>query len=972
MKNPAMMRPLLGILLSAVLVLTAVCPGYAVQETEETVPPAETTAVTEPVESNPETQPEETQPEQTEEPIQTQPEEAVSETQPEQTELTVEESAPEQSERKWKLYFGQLHAHTALSGGKGTVEEAFSYASNVEGLDFFAVTDHSNALDNAEAGSINQDGSAISADWAAGKAAAAAVTNENFVGIYGYEISWQEDRYIGHINTFHTSGWQTRNQFSSLTGYYDALVSAEGSVSQFNHPGPDYGDFEDFSHYTAEYDARISLLEVGSEGGAAAYDAYARALDWGWHVAPTNNQCNFRGQWGDESQVRTVILAKELTEDSLYEAMSARRVYATEDRDLEIYYQLNGRIMGSVTAASGEAEISVELYDPSDAAIGTVEVLAEEETVLVSETVSSSRKTLTLTVPEGHGYYYLRITQPDGDVAVTAPVWTEDFRDVGIGEFSADRQVVTQNVPVNLNLKVFNEETRDFTLNSLFVYAGDTCIHSAMIPGTAKAADSFSYSLSYTPEEVGVVKLRAVVNGSIGGVGRTYEAFLALNVHPAELVAGLLVDGSHENEGLDKLLNLREIALDADVNVTVFPEEMPYGGALLLVSGPGQAFPDRFLQRAADFVAGGGTLMVCGSPEEGKNAELNRLLEAVGASLRLGGSLAEPCQGTVFNKTSPWCENLTEEQFYTQQNGCALENVEETWLVQDGRGNVLLGCEEAGSGRVFAAGGLFLSDENMVLPETFWDVPSANQTILEEILGLQRQELPLTEIADARKAEPGTVLRVKGYVTAGTSNKYNRFRETLYLQDDTGGIAVVPFTDPGISVGVPMEVIGELNVVGGNTVLELIGYHLPKEPSYRHAPKTSGCKAAMDYEKNGGKLLQIQGTVTKVTAQGDAVSRFAVKDRRGSYAEVIIEEEILSGSGGVNTLTSRVKKGGMVRVLGILHRDENGDSVLRVRNCDEVVRVLKSDNPDTGDPFIFAFAGLGAGLTALYMLLKKK
>ena len=46
----------------------------------------------------------------------------------------------------YQLYFGQLHSHTNISDGAGTVEEAFTHASNVDNLDFLAVTDHSNSL----------------------------------------------------------------------------------------------------------------------------------------------------------------------------------------------------------------------------------------------------------------------------------------------------------------------------------------------------------------------------------------------------------------------------------------------------------------------------------------------------------------------------------------------------------------------------------------------------------------------------------------------------------------------------------------------------------------------------------------------------------------------------------------------------------------------------------------------------------
>ena len=172
----------------------------------------------------------------------------------------------EEFDLDWNLYFGQLHAHTDISNGAGSVEEAFQYASQVDGLDFFAVTDHSDSFDNADMGTIDADGADISADWAAGKQAAASVTNGDFVGLFGFEMTWPEDKQLGHISTFNTPGWQTRDQAdfenvpTALENYYKALTSVPGSVSQFNHPDTVHGDFERFDHYSPQYDAVVSLL----------------------------------------------------------------------------------------------------------------------------------------------------------------------------------------------------------------------------------------------------------------------------------------------------------------------------------------------------------------------------------------------------------------------------------------------------------------------------------------------------------------------------------------------------------------------------------------------------------------------------------------------------------------------------------------------------------------------------------------
>lgn len=193
----------------------------------------------------------------------------------------------EEFDLDWNLYFGQLHAHTNISDGAGSVEEAFQYASQVDGLDFFAVTDHSDSFDNADMGAIDADVADISADWAAGKQAAASVTNGDFVGLFGFEMTWPEDKQLGHISTFNTPGWQTRDQAdfenvpTALENYYRVLASVPGSVSQFNHPDTVHGDFERFDHYSPQYDAVVSLLEVAGEDGAVDCEYYDLALDKG-------------------------------------------------------------------------------------------------------------------------------------------------------------------------------------------------------------------------------------------------------------------------------------------------------------------------------------------------------------------------------------------------------------------------------------------------------------------------------------------------------------------------------------------------------------------------------------------------------------------------------------------------------------------------------------------------------------------
>lgn len=914
----------------------------------------------------------------------------------------------EEFDLDWNLYFGQLHAHTDISNGAGSVEEAFQYASQVDGLDFFAVTDHSDSFDNADMGAIDADGADISADWAAGKQAAASVTNGDFVGLFGFEMTWPEDKQLGHISTFNTPGWQTRDQAdfenvpTALENYYTALASVPGSVSQFNHPDDIHGDFERFDHYSPQYDAVVSLLEVAGEDGVVDCGYYDRALDEGWHVAPTNNQNNHNGQWGDASEARTVVLAKSLTEEALYAAMKDRRVYATQDSDLAIYYELNGTVMGSIIPKSESAAVTVFLSDPTDEAIGNVEVVTDGGAVLVSEYVETPSQVLELPASGGRSYYYLRITQPDGDVAVTAPVWMDGYDDIGIGSFTSDTLTPVRDEEIGLTVELYNDEPVDFIVESLSLYADGKEVCAVSDPGTAAGMGTLSHTFSYAHREYGMTEFRVEAVGNVNGEKRTYEKTLSLSFHVPEQVKRIAVDASHGNSGVDKLNRLKAIAAKVNIAVDILDGELPENSDLLLITAPAEAFDEEFVENVRSFAENGGTVILCGQSDmDDRNlhtsGELNRLLEAMGATVCLNDDTASSISTNVFNPDSGLTKSLTQEQTYTQRAGCTVNPGNGTWLVKSrsvdangqdaGKGAVLLAFEELpGSGKVYVSGGLFLSDDAMKEPDNIWKPVSGNQRIVEALLKIERAACPeLVTIGEMRSGKAGEIYHIRGWATSGTSHPGNTFYKTLYLQDDTGGVALVPFTkkekEKDIEVGTPIEVVGRKEIRGGNVVLKIIDYEVQDEPLYNYTPKTTPNEDAMDYDTNGGRLMQVEGKVTKVTYTDDrkVVSRITLKDGDGDFAEILIEDGIVSGADWVNDLASRVKKGRTVRAIGILHLDSVGTPVLRVRNCDEVVYVPpvpvslgSRRNPRTGDLIWIAVGVMVLSGIGLAVLLKKR
>lgn len=930
-----------------------------------------------------------------------------------------EETAPEAPSEKLmetglsapNLYFGQLHAHSDISDGTGTVEETFQYASGVEGLDFFAVTDHSSFLDNAAAGSIHTDGASLSHEWAAGKAAAAAVTTPNFVGIFGYEMSWPVQMQNGHIGTFNTPGFQSWRQEpynaynGALEAYYETLASVPGAIGQFNHPGSRHGTFQDFGNYDLDADRVMNLLEVEA-GTLGDSPHYIQALDLGWHVAPTCNQSIHSAVWEDTG-ARTVICAQSLTEADLYEAMQNCRAYATEDPDLEILYSMNGHFMGSQLSArdiGDSAEISVTLSDATDAAVGTVEVVTGGGEALQSKYLSEPSGTLTFSLPPEPGYYFLRITQPDGDVAITAPVWIRETEAVGISRILCETAIPVQNQPVVLTLELKNGENTDFSVEALEILADGKPVARDDSLTVIPAGSTLSHSLTFSCDCVGITEITARLKGAMKGEARTYEATLTLRFHQSQQVTAIFVDGSHGNAGLEELTILRQMALEENIDLQILEEEatadLLKNCRFFLISAPSRPFSEEFLGALSEFAQSGGSLVVCGQADLQDSGfhsagELNRLLAAVGSDLEIrddvvldlvnNGGSPELLYSDELNLSSPWCQEVSEDQVYRHAPGCSIEGGD--WLAKgrsttsaadgDGddlggteEGNVtLLACEELpGGGSVFAAGCLFCADSAMTEPQNIWDAPYANRTIARNLLGIGGEAVPLSTIREARAGAENQLFRVRGYVTAGTSNPYNTFPDTLYLQDDTGGIAVIPFSETGIQAGTALEVTGYAAVEDGNRVLKPSSWKVLDSDMYLYEALSGSWDYLLDPALCGDVFVQVEGTCLEIYCREDGtLAGCLLKDDNNNLARVKIEDYIFAGSDGENDLHKTIRRGRTVRAMGILHMDEYGDTVIRVRNCEEVVWVppLRLLNPDTGDsvflpviPMVLSFLGL--------------
>jgi PKD repeat protein len=656
----------------------------------------------------------------------------------------------------YKNYFGQLHSHTAEnSDGAGTLAEAYAYARDASKLDFFAVTDHSNSFDNKpstdKAGTYNLgDYNKDNVKWVNGQQAASNARRGNFISVYAYEMTWSGGP--GHINTFATDGFVSRNNAelntkandAGLKAYYQLLKDTPNSISQFNHPGETFGNFSDFSYLDPTIDARISLVEVGNGEGAVgsgayfpSYEEYTKALDKGWHLAPTNNQDNHKKLWGNSNTARTVIYTNDLSVNGLYDALRDMRVYATEDNNLDIVYTLNGEMLGSIIQeVPGQAAFNISVADSdSTDKIQSISIISNGGEDIYTQTYSSQNATLEKTINSpAAGYYYIKVVEEDGQIAVTAPIWLGSAPRIGIDSVGYDTMMPVTNEPMTFTTKLFNNESEAAAVKSISYKIKDgSTIGIYDINENIASSGMYTHTQSYTFTQPGIFTVTITAVLSQNGQDEAYTKDIEVNVRDSEKLVYVGIDASHDNEyvagnykasmgnfaKLASKFNVRAIELKTSEELISAMQNPKYKMMVFTVPSrrngtagriPFKSYSQNEIDAAAAFAKSGRTVIITGwgdfyenydnlkkdanfTADQHMAAQQNKLLAAIGANLRitddeakdnsLNGGQAQRLYLTDHNNyVDPFTQGIVDGQVYSQYGGSTIFAV-------DSKGNPL-------------------------------------------------------------------------------------------------------------------------------------------------------------------------------------------------------------------------------------------------------------------------------------------
>ena len=338
----------------------------------------------------------------------------------------------------YNIFWGDIHNHTNLSGdGVRDIDNAYWYARHISGLDFVAITDH-------EGGK----------DWERSKKCAREyyVPGE-FATFLAYEYSRAGS--YGHRNVYYLDDDRPCPTPDDPNELWSQLPPGRALVIP-HHPnthsegGTTFGRWQptDWDVHHPEFQRHVEICqlrgsfeveEVGAPvvlggNGSSARSALAKGLRLGF-VGGTDNHRGHPGSsmdtmGGINFRLRpvgglTAVLASECTRESLWEALLARRTYATTGQHILLDVAVNGACMGSTTALAAAFSLAVAVNGTDE--IARVDIIRDgQEVYSITGEGAACEFTWRDRSPGAPCYYYVRVIQRDGNAAWSSPVWIED------------------------------------------------------------------------------------------------------------------------------------------------------------------------------------------------------------------------------------------------------------------------------------------------------------------------------------------------------------------------------------------------------------------------------------------------------------------------------------------------------------------------------------------------------------------
>jgi uncharacterized protein YdeI (BOF family) len=578
-------------------------------------------------------------------------------------------------------FYGTTHNHTNIShDGAGSPEEALK-AGQKYNYDWFAFSDHSHDIDPTLLGqdTVDRNGKqerAGGADWQLTKDLATQYTkNGEYVVFPAFEMTsttW------GHSNVFGTTNFIDRNingkMYQDLNNYYAWVMTYDDVVAQFNHPDMSSNAFNNFKPYNKGVDKLFTMLEVGNGSGNYAYanaeKKFFSVLDLGWHVAPTYGEDNHDGTWG-QTRARTVIVADDLSQESLLHSMRNMRVYMVEDANFKLDVLANGYYMGSTVDSkslnftiSGNDLVAENRSMPeynylpttykSDDRIAKVELITNGGKVVdsISPMTTDFNWTPSYTVTGGQQWFVVKVTQMDGERVYSSPIWSkEEAVDVKVNGIDVVGEVIVEGNPATLKASISNNGTQEVKNLKVDLYYGE--VKEANLIGSQNISSILSKGVGtataiWNSPVKGNHTIIAVIT-SLDGLDLGNNQYVLPVSVKEPLGIKVLIDAKHNNENTstdggtykDNLkaftVMLQKEGYTVAENTAAFTDAVLSNVNVLVLTHPKVSLTSDEIAAVAKFVKNGGSLLMAGKSNNSTDPTINNgLLTEIGTAIRMG------------------------------------------------------------------------------------------------------------------------------------------------------------------------------------------------------------------------------------------------------------------------------------------------------------------------------------------------
>lgn len=345
------------------------------------------------------------------------------------------------------VYFGDIHAKTGLTDGLGTPMHYFEHARDVALTDFGAIADHNcTEVSRVEGPFLKQ---MTDEDYAAIQAACEAFNEPGrFVTIQGFE---QNDiaGYPGHRNVYFRGACpglfrgKTLDELYAFVRGHEALIIPHHTIIWGTRVHIDDPELEPLLEmYSTHCSSEVKGSPINNyattankaETGQSARDI----LDMGHRVgfiAASDNHNGAPGLSARPSRFTNLVyrgglaavFAPELTREAIFDALKARRCYATSGARVYLDFRLGGSMMGSEIEAERGAALPYEITVAGTDRISRIELIANG----VEEIIWTHNGTDYVKVHGSHSFdresnwVYVRVTQADRHMAWSSPVWVD-------------------------------------------------------------------------------------------------------------------------------------------------------------------------------------------------------------------------------------------------------------------------------------------------------------------------------------------------------------------------------------------------------------------------------------------------------------------------------------------------------------------------------------------------------------------